>query len=406
MKIDLGTMGKGIQETVSNTAGEVRKDLSETGAATKEQVQQGAEPLKQAGQMTAEDRRGSMTLSAGILARNLSGQIQKSAGSSGSGSGAGESGAASGSSAERKESKATAIARELPKQIDVDNLKPNINLKDLTRGENTGRGEHRTDGVHGLDTKNQLTHKDGDQMKIRGGLRGMENHAIDTGLNNRGTFGDDRLNRGRRTDPGDFRGMDGDHAAQGWNRTGTGRNANGEKVTTYKNSSGDTRTVTQTDNGEVTFTQRKDGSSSAWYEDKNGNPTKIVETAKDGSQKVSTWDEAAQDWWVQKSGPGGTPVKMPNPDADESGNWKPVVLPGTNVDHEMKAGFKPKGQADDGGDGRNPDADTTQGSSEHSGVSIMMGSTHGQESKVGQSGGTVDFDKALEINTKINPTRN
>lgn len=405
MKIDLGSTAKGIQETVSNTAGEVRKDLSETDVAAKEQVQQGAEQLKQAGQMTAEDRKGSMTLNAGILARNLSSQVQKSTGGSGGGSGTGESGAASGSSAEQKEAKAIKRTRELPKQIDVHSLKPNINLKDLTQGEETGLNDHRTDGVHGLDTKNQLTNHDGDQIKIKGGLHGMENHAIDTGLNNRDTFGDERLNRGRRTDPGNFRGPGGDHAAQGWNRTGTGKNGNGEKVTTYKNSSGDSRTVTQTDNGEVTFTQRKDGSSSTWYEDKNGNPTKIVENGKDGSQKVSTWDERAQEWWVQKTDPGGNPVKMPNPDSDEPGNWTPVILPGTNVDHAIKAGFKPKGQADAGDDGRNPDADTTQGSSEHSGVSIMMGATHGQESKVGQSGGSVDFDKVLEINTKINPTR-
>lgn len=404
MKIDLGSAAKGIQETVSNTAGEVRKDLSEAGATAKEQVQQGAEQLKQAGQMTAEDRKGSMTLNAGILARNLSGQVQKSSGGSGGGSGAGESGASGGSPTARKESKVAETARELPKQIDVHSLKPNINLKDITRGESTS-SEHRTDGVHGLDPKNPLMNHDGDQMKIKGGLRGMENHAIDTGLNNRGTFGDERLNRGRRTDAGDFRGMGGDHAAQGWKRTGTTKNENGEKVTTYKNSSGDSRTVTQTDNGEVTFTQRKDGSSSAWYEDKDGNPYKIVENGKDGSQKVSTWDERAQDWSVQKTDSGGNPVKMPNPDSDEPGNWTPVVLPGSNVDHEMRAGFKPKGQSDGGDDGRNPDADTTQGPSEHSGVSIMMGATRGQESKVEQSGGTVDFDKALEINTKINPTR-
>lgn len=403
MKIDLGSAAKVIQETVSNTAGEVRKDLSEAGATAEEQVQQGAEQLKQAGQMTAEDRKGSMTLNAGILARNLSGQVQKSTGGSGGGSGAGESGASSGSSTARKESKAES-KRELPKQIDVHDLKLNINLKDIAQGENT-RNEHRTDGVHGLDPKNPLMNHDGDQMKIKGGLRGMENHAIDTGLNNRGTFGDERLNRGRRTDEGDFRGSGRDDAAQRWNRTGTTKNENGEKVTTYKNSSGDSRTVTQTDNGEVTFTQRKDGSSSTWYEDKDGNPYKIVENGKDGSQKVSTWDERAQDWWVQKTDSGGNPVKTPNPDADESGNWQPVVLPGTNVDHAIKAGFKPKGQADAGDDGRNPDAGTTGGSSEHSGVSIMMGATRGQEAKVEQSGGTIDFDKALEINTKVNPTR-
>lgn len=78
MKIDFGSMAKGIQETVSNAANEVHKVASEAGAGMATQVQQGTEHLKQAGQKVAEDRKGSMNLNAGVLSRELHGQVGKS----------------------------------------------------------------------------------------------------------------------------------------------------------------------------------------------------------------------------------------------------------------------------------------------------------------------------------------
>lgn len=79
MKIDFGSMARGIQETASNAANEVHKAASEAGAGMAAQVQQGTEHLKEAGQKVAEDRKGSMNLNAGVLSRELHGQVGKSA---------------------------------------------------------------------------------------------------------------------------------------------------------------------------------------------------------------------------------------------------------------------------------------------------------------------------------------
>lgn len=402
MKIDPGKVAKGIRETVSNEAGEVHKATSEGASKIKEQVQQSSEQLKQAGQKTAEDRKGSMNLSAGILAQQLSGAAEKSTAASGGGN----AGTQSASSSSRKKMKPIEDGSVPTNPMDVRNLKPNIDLKKISEKKGGTTGEHRTDGVHGLDPKTTIGHPDGGHIKIKGGLRGLENHTIDTGLNNRGTFGDERLNRGRQTDPNDYRGSGAgttsrkgkEDPSTNWKQTGSGTDDKGNPFTVSKNGRGDTMTNWQTDSGEVTLVQRKDGTSLASFHDKDGLLYRTIRTEKDGSQVISTWYAPVNGFITQK-------VKMPNPDADDSGNWKPVELKGTNPGREMKGAKKPGGQAGGADDGRNPDATPAGGSSEQSSTSILMGATGGQEAKQVEAGGTINFDKVLEINTKINPTR-
>ena len=406
MKIDPGSARR-MQETVSSAANEVRQAAKEAGAGPAEQVQQSAE-TRQTVQKGAEDRKGSMNLNAGILARQLSGAAEKSAGANGGGN----SGTQSASGLAQKQTKQMEDGRKR-NPIDVHNLKPNINLKDITREGDGTSGKNRTDGVRGLDPKNSTFPRSEDnQVKVKGGLRGLENKAIDTGLNNRGTFGDERLNRGRRTDTNDFRGSGAgntsrkgkDDSSNDFKQTGTGTDDRGS-YTTSRNERGDTMTVWKTDNGEISLFQRKDGTSIATYEDKEGLPYKTVKTEKDGSQTVSIYNESTDKFDRTKTDPFGMPVKMPNPESDEPGQWKPVELKGTNPGREMKGAMKPGGQAGGADDGRNPDANPAGGSSEHAGTSILMGTTGGQEAKEVESGGTINFDKVLEINTKINPTR-
>lgn len=400
MKIDPGS-ARQMQETVSSAASEVRKAAKEAGAGPAEQVQQSAE-TKQAVQKGAEDRKGSMDLNAGLLARHLSSAAEKSAGSSGGGNAS----AQGVSGVSQKQMKQMDDGRKR-NPIDARNLKPNINLKDITREGDGTSGKNRTDGVHGLDPKNSAFPRSEDnQVKIKGGLRGLENHAIDTGLNNRGTFGDERLNRGRRTDSSDYRGSSRGNAGREreWKPTGGAKTdmMGGAEYKTYQGPNGEKQTIYKTDKGDVSLIERKDGSAYALFEDKNGDPYKIVKTQKDGTQTIETWNEKTESWskttYLDK-------VKTPNPDADDSGNWKPVEFKGTNPGREMKGAKKPGGQAGGADDGRNPDATPAGSSSEQSRISILLGATGGQEAKEVEAGGTINFDKVLEINTKINPTR-
>jgi len=96
------------------------------------------------------------------------------------------------------------------------------------------------------------------------------------------------------------------------------------------------------------------------------------------------------------------PDKRPNPNADDAGGGI-VLTREKTVDQTLKAGMKTGGKAGGPDDGRNPEGGNTSGADLGAGTAIMMGQTHGQESKQVEGGGTVNINEVLKINEVVNP---
>jgi hypothetical protein len=234
------------------------------------------------------------------------------------------------------------------------------------------------------------------------GVKGLENRNIQTGLNNRGTFGDERLNNGRSVELSDFRGGNNDFAGKkgdhgqgkkdkdGWtvgrngDRTWSDGGDNAEIVLHGKNEyGGETHKITHNGGIDVgTFKYDKSGHLRESVIEHSAAPTKV--TKYDGNGNVIS-------------------VTTPRDDDTGGGGNRLLIVKGAKPGSAAAGllGKAPKGHDD--GDGTDPRNETAGQSSGGQMVRIVA-AADGKAKEVGT--GTVNWNKVLEINETVRPGTN
>lgn len=277
-------------------------------------------------------------------------------------------------------------------------------LKQIVEDPSKGQPDRqRSDGVHGLEsgrpTQNgkNINEKDiSDKATITRGR-----YADTFGANRINNANQTPINLGHGTSPDmGYKGMHGNPAGRGDESADKKSGFIGKNALGGKNQWGGSN-YALTDEGMDTFAVNDTEQAVISY-DKNGRQRAITtySLGSDSTGKIRTYTEIYTRDGKKISGS----TKWPNPEADATAGGV-VILPGMSFAAFLKGAKIAGGKAGGAGDGRNPDATTTGGSSEHSGKAIMMGKTGGNEAKQSEGGGTLNMNKVLEINTEINPVR-
>ncbi len=276
------------------------------------------------------------------------------------------------------------------------------NIKDIS--QDRGPATQRDIGVRGLESDRGPATKD-DAKKDKD----IKNTAVITGGRYGDTFGAQRINdKTGSLNPTGVYGWDDPGGFTGGGKGNAGKQSDEQAAlrTILRNS---TKSSGKNEYGGNTYFKTYNEKSSGSYQfDKAGNKREITIQSDTDTLTTITWDASGKETSRRTFKNGvevtTTTAGQPNPMGEDKGKDGIVVTPGTTVDQQIKRGMKTGGQVGGPGDGRNPDSGSTTGPSEHSGTSIMMGVTKGQEAKKPEEyGGTINMDKVLEINTKINP---
>jgi hypothetical protein len=259
------------------------------------------------------------------------------------------------------------------------------NIKDIS--QDRGPATQRDIGVRGLESDRGPAAKDADKK-----AKDFKGPVI-TGGRYGDTFGAQRINdKNGSLNPTGVYGWTDPGGYTGGGKGNAGKPANEKDALAAGFLSSKDRVKGTNGYGGNTYTRDTLGSATLY--DKDGNLREIRTVSNVDTITVVKFDKEGN----------VIPKTTTNPMADDSGKGGIVVTPGTTVDQQIRRGMKTGGQVGAPGDGRNPDGGTTTGPSEQSGTSIMMGETKGQEAKKPEEyGGTINMDKVLEINTKINP---
>ena len=228
-------------------------------------------------------------------------------------------------------------------------------------------------GVHGLAPEGTKKMTDGDPAKLKKPLSGLEDHSINTGGNNKGTFGDERLNMGRRTDSNDFRGNGNGNASDDRWRSTTRPGKNEYKGKTYDGT---------------------DGLSSVTIKgDKNGQIREIIEVDDAGNKLTTYYDSNGQ--FIMTCT--GSACIRPRDDDMGGADNHPVIVKGSKPGKTAAGSIiHPKGNNDGGDDPRNPDATSTA-----SGGRMIKLEQKVEGKQIEEGDSVVNWNKVLEINTKI-----
>ena len=273
-------------------------------------------------------------------------------------------------------------------------------LGGATGGDSHARPGHEV-GVHGLSSDDAVGGKKVAPMKHWGS--GMTNEAINTGANNRGTFGDDRLNAGRMTDTGDFRGSESGNAGMFLSTQASAPEPGSPAPFAYptmtsgkgttggspgKASSVLSGTTVPTTTGDAAGTQTGAASTTVGGRTTVPNRQVVKVTAGVPAETVTSAEAPTS----------GAAVATTTPRDDvDSGRGGPVIVAGGSTRTEVKhAGTGSSGGHVDGG--ADPRVDSMG-----SGGGIMDRSQRA-DGKVHEEGaGNVNWNQVLQINTLVNP---